>query len=71
MKEESAQFNPNLQPKSHVLRVSYWVGAKQDPDWNFDEQVKKSFKELGFYFCGSGFDFEERRRDIEFVKSGQ
>ncbi len=67
-KEKRAKFNPELQPKSHVLKVSYWIGADEDPDWVFDEDVKSFFKELGYSFCGSGFDFAERRRDIEFKK---
>ena len=65
-KEEYVKFNPDLQPKSHTLKVSYWVGEKQDPDWDFDKEIQKYFKGLGYGFCGSGFDFEERRRDIEF-----
>ena len=66
MKEEYTKFNPDKQPKSHVLRVSYWVGAKQDPDWALDKRVQGFFKKEGYSFSGSGFDFEERRRDIGF-----
>ena len=67
-KEKRAKFNPKLQPKSHILRVSYWIGREEDPHWIFDEEVEKFLKERGYSFCGSGFDFAERRRDLEFTK---
>ena len=35
-KEKRAKFNPELQPKSHVLKISYWIGADEDPEWVVD-----------------------------------
>ena len=67
-KEKHAKFNPELQPKSHVLKISYWIGKDQEPDWKFDKKAEEFFKGLGYSFCGSGFDFAERRRDLEFTK---
>lgn len=71
MKEEYAEFNPDLQPKTHVLKVSYWIGEEEYPDFDFDEEIKEYFEGVGYRFCGSGFDFAERRRDIEFMKQGR
>lgn len=68
MKEEYAKFNPELQPKTHNLVVSYWLPKGEKIDHEFDKVIEGFFWNEGFEFSGKGFDFAERRRDVEFKK---
>jgi hypothetical protein len=56
--------------KEERLTVSYWMPEKVNTE--LDREIKEFFKKFGYYFSGSGYNFESGFRDISFYKkSGQ
>ncbi|KKK85813.1 hypothetical protein LCGC14_2769470 [marine sediment metagenome] len=50
------------------LTVKY-INSQQDIDVDLDREIYRTFKRLGFEFCGEGIDLiEPFERDIDFEK---